>query len=67
MRCPFCKSDTRVTNTQTDYSDHPLPDAFKGLGIVRRKRVCIKDGDHKFWSIEAPEDIWNQPIERGTI
>lgn len=59
MKCPLCKSKSRVRKVQNDDSRNDLPAPLRELNITRRGYICNKDEDHRFWSIEALEDVWN--------
>ena len=65
MKCPDCKADTHIYETQTnDYASHKPPAAYNDIIVIRRRRVCLLDKAHKFWTVEFPEEFWNNIIEK---
>jgi len=62
MNCPTCGGDTKVTNTQNGIAN-PVPLAFKEMNLVRRRRVCLKNVGHAFFSLELSEEQWERLVE----
>ena len=59
MKCITCHKSTKVNHTQSNESlIHRPPQTYKNLRIVRRKRICLADKTHTFWTIELTEDFW---------
>lgn len=68
MRCPICKNDTKLLTTQTKTSTtHPLPIEFREIAVIRRRRVCLADDSHRFWTLEMSEDFWDRVLEERGI
>lgn len=61
MNCPKCGENTRITNTQGSQTN-PLPIQFQGMNLVRRRRVCLKQPSHTFFSLELFEEQWERII-----
>lgn len=65
MKCPNCQAETKISQTQTSGNNsHPLPVNFQDLKIIRRRRQCICNPEHKFWTIEMTEAFWSEVVER---
>lgn len=65
MKCPKCQAGTKVIATQSsEGSCHQPPEEFKYLKIIRRRRGCLENVDHKFWTIEMTEALWSEIVER---
>jgi transcriptional regulator NrdR family protein len=62
MNCPTCGGDTKVTNTQNNQAN-PVPHHFQGMNLVRRRRVCLRNLSHTFFSLELTEEQWERIVE----
>lgn len=67
MKCTTenCRGDTKLIQTQSNEgTKHKPPEMYRDLKIIRRRRVCLLDPSHKFWTIELTEDFWSELVER---
>lgn len=64
--CPICQSTTKLLTTQTNASiTHPLPIEFRELSLIRRRRACLKEKSHRFWTLELSQEFWEKVLERS--
>jgi len=56
MTCPVCRAETYVKITQSKRGRHRLPKSLAKSNVLRRRRVCLMDFAHQFWTLELCED-----------
>lgn len=64
MKCQTCNADTKIGETQTNGARHAPPESYKDLKVIRRRRICLANKEHKFWTVEFTEDFWSEIVER---